>query len=262
MSTGGAVAILVGAVAAFGSGRQATHAHQIPATTPAPLHHQLGRSAEGRPILATELGDPRSALKILVIGAVHGNEPAGIGVTRRLAAGPPPRHADVWIIDDLNPDGVAHGTRQNARGVDLNRNFPFDWRPLGRRGSLDYSGPGPLSEPETRIAHNLIQRLHPAITIWFHQPLALVDLSGGNAVLERRYAHLLGVPAKRLSRYPGSATGWQNQRLPGTTAFVVELPAGALPPPAAQRDATAVRTLVDAIAPTATHVRKAETRAL
>ena len=252
MSTAGAVAILVAAVAAFASGRQATHAHQIPATTPAPPHHQLGRSTEGRPILATELGDPRSAVKILVIGAVHGNEPAGIGVTRRLAAGPPPRHADVWIIDDLNPDGVAHGTRQNARGVDLNRNFPFDWQHLGRRGSFDYSGPAPLSEPESRIAFHLIERLHPAITIWFHQPLDLVDLSGGNAVLERRYAHLLGVAAKRLSRLPGSATGWQNHRLPGTTAFVVELPAGALPTAAAQRDATAVRTLADAIAPTAT----------
>jgi hypothetical protein len=40
--------------------------------------------------------------------------------------------------------GDAHHTRHNAEGVDLNRNWPYNWRHL--TGTFD-SGPHPLSEP-------------------------------------------------------------------------------------------------------------------
>jgi protein MpaA len=133
---------------------------------------------------------------------------------------------DLWVVPELNPDGVAAHTRQNARGVDLNRNFPWRWRRTGRRGDPQYPGPRVLSEPESRIAHRLIARLRPRITIWFHQPLRVVDESGGSVKVERRYAHLIGLPLRRLTRYHGSAASWQNTQLPGTTAFVVELPPG------------------------------------
>jgi hypothetical protein len=68
--------------------------------------------------------------------------------------------------------------------------------------------------------------VRPQIAIWFHQHLGLVDESGGNVSIERRFASLVGLPLLRLARYPGSAVGWQNHAFPGTTAFVVELPAG------------------------------------
>jgi protein MpaA len=202
----------------------------------------LGRSVLGHRIEAVELGDPRSRHKLLVIGCIHGNEVAGIAIARRLERGPAPAGEDVWIVRDLNPDGVAANTRQNARGVDLNRNFPSGWRPIGRRGDQQYSGSHPLSEPEARIAHTLIMRIRPAITVWFHQPLALVDESGGDMRVERRLARLMGLPLRRLTRYPGSAAGWQNHRLPGTTAVVVELPLG---PPPARRLARYAHALVE-----------------
>jgi protein MpaA len=201
----------------------------------------LGLSVRGRAIRAQELGDPRLPTSLLVVGCVHGNEPAGIAVARLIEAHPPPR-AHVWVIEDLNPDGRAAGTRVNAQGIDLNRNFPWRWRPLAR-ATGQYSGPAPLFAPEARIAHDLILRTRPRVAVWLHQPLGVVDLSGGNPTIERRFAHLAGMRVERLQRYPGSAVGWQDHDLPRTTAFVVELPGGALGPARAARLAGALRAM-------------------
>jgi len=203
------------------------------ASRPHPL--LLGRSVDGRPIQAIRVGDT-SGTRVLVIGAVHGNETAGIAVARVLA-GLSPRGVDLWIVPDLNPDGVAAGTRQNAHGVDLNRNFPYRWR---RQAGVYASGPRPLSEREARIAYGLIERLQPRVTVWFHQHLDLVWASGGDRSVERVFARVSGLPYRALPPLPGSAIDWQNHALPGTTAFAAELPAGAPSPAAAARYARAV----------------------
>ena len=228
LAVGVAAAVAAAAFAGGGDGKRAVgvgNAAQRLAVGPSQTF-TLGRSVQGRTIQATELGDPTAPLKLLVVGVVHGNETAGRGVVRALVAQGAPPGVDLWVVDDLNPDGVATGTRQNGRGVDLNRNFPWRWRAIGRRGDQQYPGPRVLSEPESRIAYRLILRLRPRITIWFHQPLGLVDESGGSLAVERRYARATGLPLRRLPRYHGSASSWQNTRLPGTTAFVVELPPG------------------------------------
>jgi protein MpaA len=182
----------------------------------------IGHSVRGRPIVVVRNGEAGAPERVLVIGCVHGNEPAGMRVARRLIGSAPPADAALWIVPTLNPDGVAADTRGNAHGVDLNRNFPFAWRPLG---GGEYSGHHPLSEPESRAAERLILRLRPDLTIWFHQPFGLVDRSGADAAIERRFSRLIGLPLVQLSRYPGSATSWQNHTLQPSTAFVVELPA-------------------------------------
>jgi protein MpaA len=185
----------------------------------------LGRSTHGAQISAVELGDPDSPRKLLVVGCVHGNEPDGIAVADAIAGAAPLSEADIWVVADANPDGVRGGTRQNARGVDLNRNFPFRWRDLGPPGSTHYAGPAALSESESQLLAHLIERIRPAITIWFHQALNVVDASGGDIRVERHYAGLARQRLMTLPRYPGSAVGWENHLLPGTTAFVDELPA-------------------------------------
>jgi murein peptide amidase A len=195
----------------------------------------LGLSVEGRAITAVEVGDPAGA-RILVVGCIHGNEPAGIAVAQRLTR-LSPAGIDLWIVPVLNPDGRVAGTRGNARGVDLNRNFPYRWR---RSGGVFSSGSRPLSEPEARIAYRLILRLRPAVSVWFHQHLDLVWGSGGDASLERRFARISGLPYRRLPAIRGSAIDWQNHRLPGTTAFAAELPTGPASPKAVERYVRAV----------------------
>jgi protein MpaA len=203
----------------------------------------IGYSVDGRAIYAIHLGDRHPQRTLLVVGCIHGDESAGIAIARHLSTAPPRPATSLWIIPDLNPDGVAADTRQNARGVDLNRNFPWHWRPLGIFGDLQYSGARPLSEPEARAAYRLIRTIRPTITIWFHQPEAAVDLSGGNPQIERVFAKLVDLPTRRLTRYPGSAINWENTYLPRSTAFAVELPRGTLSDSAIARYTDAVDTL-------------------
>jgi protein MpaA len=181
----------------------------------------LGRSWQGRPIRAVEVGNP-AGTPVLVVGCIHGNETAGIAIAWALER-TAPRDLDLWIVPDLNPDGVAADTRRNAHGVDLNRNFPWRWR---RMGGVYESGPRPLSEREARIAHALILRLHPRLTIWFHQHLDMVWASGGDRRLEKAFAAVSGLPYHPMPQLAGSAISWQNNALRGTTAFAAELPAG------------------------------------
>ncbi len=220
----------------------------VAAGAPAPLVREavLGRSVQGRPIRITRIGDPAAPRRVLVVGAIHGNEPAGGAVVRALRSGPVPPGSQLWIVWDLNPDGAAAGTRQNAHGVDLNRNFPDGWRAQGRPFDTYYSGPRPLSEPESRLAARLIRRLRPSATVWYHQALALVDRGTADPGLVRRYARLAGLPVRRLGFLPGVATRWQNHLLPSAGAFVVELPGGPLSPAGARRHARAVRAVASA----------------
>ena len=202
----------------------------------------LGRSVEHRPIIAYRVGDPNGH-PVLIVGCVHGNERAGISVVRLLRRLPVPAHVDLWLVPVANPDGAAHDQRTNAHGVDLNRQFPDGWT---RILAGTPSGPRPLSEPESRVIKRLLVRLRPEISIWYHQHLALVDESGGSRPVELRYARLVGLPLHRLRRLPGSITSWTNRHL-GGSAFVVELPAGALKRRGAERHADAVRELAAAL---------------
>jgi Zinc carboxypeptidase/Penicillin-insensitive murein endopeptidase len=200
-----------------------------------------GHSAGGRPLRALELGF-RGRRRVLVVACIHGTECAGTAVVRALARSMPPIF-DLWVVPNLNPDGLAARTRQNARGVDLNRNFPSDWTRRGRRWSLQFSGRQPLSERESRFAARLILRVRPQVTIWFHQHENRVRAWGQSIPAARRYARLARMRFD-LVRWPGgSAPNWQNHRFPGTSSFVVELPAGRLSATEIARQARAILQL-------------------
>jgi protein MpaA len=190
----------------------------------------IGHSVDGRAIVPVVLGSPAAAHRVLVVGCIHGNETAGIAIVKQLIHAGAPAGTEIVAVTSVNPDGCARGTRQNAHGVDLNRNFPSNWARLGHRGTFQWSGPRPLSEPETRYAVALVERLQPQITIWFHQHQGFVRAWGQSVATARRFARLAAYPYQSI-RWPfGTAANWQNHRFPGTASFVVELPAGPVPP--------------------------------
>ena len=203
----------------------------------------IGNSVEGRAIAPIVLGSPAATHRVLVVGCIHGNECAGLAIVRRLARTTAPAGTEIVVVPNLNPDGYRRDTRGNARGVDLNRNFPSEWSRVAQPGDLEYAGPRPLSEPESRYAVALIRRLRPEITIWFHQPQAVVRAWGHSEATARRFAALAGVPYSDIAWPSGSASNWQNHAFPGTASFVVELPSGKVAAGRAARYVRAIREL-------------------
>ena len=200
----------------------------------------LGRSEGGRPIVAIRAGSGRGP-RVLVVGAIHGNELAGIAVAHELER--VRARGDIWVVPDLNPDGASRGTRQDGRGVDLNANWSSQWRGGGRPWDVYYAGPHPFSERETQIAHRLILRIRPHVTIWYHQHMNLVWAWGPSTAQGRRYARAAGMRLYHHQWLSGTATNWQNHYLPGSSAITVELPAGVLKPRQLRRHTRAVLAL-------------------
>lgn len=204
--------------------------------------HVIGYSVEHRPIVAWHVAPGDAHRSVLVVGSIAGDETGGIAVAKVLASQPAIAGVSLWLIPDANPDGAVRGTRVNADGVDLNRNFPFRWRRLDALGSRYYSGPRPGSEPESRAIEAFLRRTRPGLTVWLHQPYAMIDDSQGLLWAERELGRALGLPLGRLPDYPGSAIGWNDHLVPAS-AFDVELPGGELTRAKTLLVASAIRTL-------------------
>ena len=192
----------------------------------------LGHSVQGRPITAYQLGDPGAAFTAVVLGSMHGYwEQAGQQVTSAMRGTAIPTGVNLWVIDTINPDGNALHQRTNAHGVDLNRNWPNKWAPIGRGGVFDshYSGPAALSEPETRAMHSFLLAVRPRRVVSMHQPLNGVDTTDGGAKdvpFRTALAGRLALPAKPFTCHDvcrGSMTGWLTNYT-STVGITVEFP--------------------------------------
>lgn len=189
-----------------------------------------GRSVLGLPL---EVWRPTSRCELLLFASIHGEEPettwALSRALRQLDA--PPAHAAVVLA--ANPDGLIRGTRGNANGVDLNRNFPAsNWQAgdVLSRATMDAprdvvlsTGTGPASEPETRALLDLIAEMRPDAVIALHAPLACIDDANGSD-LGRRLAERTGMPFVRDVGYPtpGSFGSWGAEH--GVPVITYELP--------------------------------------
>lgn len=169
--------------------------------------------------LPLEVWRPQGRCRLLIFAAIHGEEPettyALSRALRQLSA--PSEHCAVVLA--ANPDGLVRGTRGNARGVDLNRNFPCgDWQPnpvthrstLGDPSDVLLSpGEHAGSEPETLALLALIADLEPDAVIALHAPLACID-DANESPIGRRLAERTGMPLVRDVGYatPGSFGSW------------------------------------------------------
>ena len=123
----------------------------------------------------------------------------------------------------VNPDGYKAGTRRNARGIDINRNFPT--KDFGSEEEKP-GGTEPASEPETQAILDVVSRCKPDLIITLHTSLACVNYNGECAVpVAERMSEICGLPVKGDIGYPcpgsmGTYYGWERE-LPVIT---LELP--------------------------------------
>ncbi len=190
-----------------------------------PPYVRIGTSVQGRGIYAYRLGPATATRTMVVIGQMHGNERVGVAVAWTLMSRPVPPGVQIWVITTMNPDGYAANRRTNAHGVDLNRNFPStDWLRRGA-GTSTYSGPAASSEPETKAVVAFLASLRPRTTVILHQPFGLVDCSGGDRSVAALLSRQTGLPLRSLGASGGNLTTWHRQRITGSTAVTLELPA-------------------------------------
>jgi len=126
-----------------------------------------------------------------------------------------PSDVTLYILHDLNPDGVARGLnylgRANANGVDLNRNWPANWqKDWPRTGcwitTYVTGGTGPASEPETKALMAFIQNHHFVALINYHSA-ALGIFPGGIPISSASRSLAQAVADVTTYHYPALDTG-------------------------------------------------------
>jgi len=217
-----------------------------------------GRSTQGRPLEVWLPGEPP---EVLVFAGIHGEEPETTVALSSALRSLGPGRLRAAVVLAANPDGLARGTRGNARGVELNRNFPTsDWTPAmalhrftrGEPQDVALSpGPAPASEPESEALMELARRLAPRLVVALHSPLACV-IDPRRSEPARWLSQRTGLPMRMDagSPTPGTFDGWAREE---TEAMAVTLEL-----PVCSKDEALVRyldSLVDLLATTVAAMR-------
>jgi len=194
----------------------------------ADLQDMQARSVNGRTIWGRDVRPDDAKLRVLVIGGIHGDEMSSSSLVFHwidMASNSPP--ADMpqsihWrFIPSLNPDGLfaRPPKRVNARGVDLNRNFPTPnwsrdaklyWENRTKRDPRRWPGAKPLSEPESRFLFEQMGSFKPNLIVSVHAPYGLLDFDGPAVApsrLGRLYLDQVGIYPGSLGNYGGIHKG-------------------------------------------------------
>uniref|UniRef100_UPI0035696B94 M14 family murein peptide amidase A n=1 Tax=Hydrogenophaga sp. TaxID=1904254 RepID=UPI0035696B94 len=183
----------------------------------------VGRSVKGRALYARDVVAPEARLRVMVIGAIHGDElsSASLALHWIQNAVQTPSNAHWRFVPALNPDGllIKPAQRMNAHGVDLNRNFPTPnwerdakiyWEKRTRKDPRRWPGPAPLSEPESRYLHDEMERFKPHLVVSIHAPYGVLDFDGPGTPppqLGRLYLDQVGIYPGSLGNYGGVHKG-------------------------------------------------------
>lgn len=187
------------------------------------LKPTVGRSVQGRTLFSRDVMAPDAQLRVLVVGAMHGDELSSAAVALHWIqyASEVPADAHWRFIPALNPDGLMArpAKRVNANGVDLNRNFPTPnwtrdakiyWEQRTRKDPRRWPGPKPLSEPESTYFRDEMNRFKPDLVVSIHAPYGVLDFDGPTvppARLGRLYLDQLGIFPGSLGNYGGVHKG-------------------------------------------------------
>lgn len=182
-----------------------------------------GRSVQGRTLYSRDVVAPDPKFRVLVVGAMHGDELSSASVALHWIqlAVQTPANAHWRFIPALNPDGLMArpAKRVNANGVDLNRNFPTPnwkrdakiyWEQRTKKDPRRWPGPSPLSEPESRYFHEEMERFKPDLIVSIHAPYGMLDFDGPSippARLGRLYLDQIGIYPGSLGNYGGVHKG-------------------------------------------------------
>lgn len=165
-----------------------------------------GRSSDGRPMYSLNVGD-ESRPAMYFGAAIHGWEWENAYGLLRLAEvlcenpnveGLNTRDLYIKILPVQNPGGFDRFTRQNSRGVDLNRNFDCNWdgfqytQDVRMPWDYNYMGTRAASERETRVIQRIIDEHRPLCVIDFHTAdyIMMLPHKGDGALLAAIHADI------------------------------------------------------------------------
>lgn len=188
---------------------------------------RFGYSVEHRPLIAYVFGDGTNVT--MIFGAFHDNEPASpvvVETLRRYLE----THPEEWtgrkiiLVPVTNPDGQRFGSRVNARGVDLNRNFPGTWQ-LAATAVRYNPGPAAASEPETQAVMRLVEKYSPAKIVSIHQPFHCLNWNGeGGRILAQAMSLHNGYPTTSDIGYPTPGSFGSYIEKKGISMVTLEMP--------------------------------------
>lgn len=208
-----------------------------------PLTFAGGYTVQSRPLVVRDFHGEKTAEKkpprVLILGGIHGDEYSSISIMFKwMELLDASANSDFhWrFVPTVNPDGLLDGqaVRQNANGVDLNRNFPSeDWTDLAEqywtnttnRNPRRFPGVSPASEPEVQWVVDQIKSYKPDVIVSVHAPYHLLDYDGPPEPPQKigeLHLHLLGV-------YPGSLGNYAGINL-GIPVVTMELPSAGIMP--------------------------------
>lgn len=195
---------------------------------------EYGKSEMGRSLICHRVGSPDAARSILMVFGVHGFEDDydHDGEVLRLIAetmiahyaAQPEQLMDfcLYIIPTANPDGLIDGVskdgfgRCNANGIDINRDFPFDWKK--NDSSRNRTGDAPLATAEARAICDLVRQLQPTYGVDVH---GWKNAAYGNGRMAQVFAKPFGFKVKRLST-EGMLGAWLHSQT--DEGILMELP--------------------------------------